>query len=105
MAAVVEVIEHLDASRLISFEKVLFKWARPKHVVITTPNTEYNPKFINPKKLRHADHRFEWTRHEFEAWACKVAETHGYKVAFFPVGPVDQALGAPTQMGVFSRGD
>jgi len=53
--------------------------------------------------LRHRDHRFEWTRREFAAWAERVASTHGYSVRFEPVGDVDPALGAPTQMGVFER--
>src|SRR5947207_190050 len=44
-AAVVEVIEHLDDSRLGAFERVLFEFARPKTVVLTTPNVEYNVKF------------------------------------------------------------
>jgi 3' terminal RNA ribose 2'-O-methyltransferase Hen1 len=41
-AAVVEVMEHLDPPRLASLERVLFEFARPKMVVMTTPNREYN---------------------------------------------------------------
>ena len=37
-AAVVEVIEHLDPPRLRAFERVLFEFARPATVVLTTPN-------------------------------------------------------------------
>jgi hypothetical protein len=32
-----------------------------------------------------------------------VAAQHGYHVRFLPVGPEDAAVGAPTQMAVFSR--
>ena len=104
-AACVEVIEHLDAPRLSAFERVLFEFARPRAVVITTPNVEYNVKFetLPAGKFRHRDHRFEWTRAEFEAWGKRVAERFGYRVRFEPLGPLDEAVGAPSQMGVFTR--
>ena len=103
-AAVVEVIEHLDLDRLDAFERVLFGSAHPDTIVLTTPNAEYNLKFTNlpAGKLRHRDHRFEWTRAEFETWARSAAERHGYQVEFRPIGPIDPVLGSPTQMGVFS---
>jgi 3' terminal RNA ribose 2'-O-methyltransferase Hen1 len=102
-AAVVEVIEHLDQPRLAAFERVLFEFARPATVVLTTPNAEYNVKWENlpPGKFRHKDHRFEWTRAEFQAWAGKIAHRHGYNAQFLPVGPEDPQLGAPTQMALF----
>ncbi|MGI4827652.1 MAG: 3' terminal RNA ribose 2'-O-methyltransferase Hen1 [Janthinobacterium lividum] len=103
-AAVVEVIEHLDAARLATFERNVFEFARPRHVVLTTPNAEYNAVFatLPAGEFRHGDHRFEWKRAEFEQWAGTVAERFGYKVRFEAVGPADPALGAPTQMAVFS---
>lgn len=103
--AVVEALEHLDADRLGAFERALFAFAKPETVIVTTPNREYNVKYpaIAPDGLRHADHRFEWTRAEFAAWANAVAGAHGYSVEFEPVGDVDSALGAPTQMGRFRR--
>jgi 3' terminal RNA ribose 2'-O-methyltransferase Hen1 len=104
-AAVVEVIEHLDPPRLSAFERVLFEFARPATVVLTTPNAEYNVKFegLPAGTLRHRDHRFEWTRAEFRAWAEAAAGRFGYAVRFAPVGPEDEAVGPPTQMGVFTR--
>jgi 3' terminal RNA ribose 2'-O-methyltransferase Hen1 len=103
-AAVVEVVEHLDAPRLAAFERVLFEAARPKTVIVTTPNAEYNVKFdtLPAGKFRHKDHRFEWTRAEFQQWATRIGECFGYVVRFLPVGEEDSQLGAPTQMGVFS---
>jgi len=103
-ATVVEVIEHLDQPRLAGFERSLFEFARPTTVVVTTPNVEYNVKFENlpAGKLRHKDHRFEWSRAEFQAWANRVAEGFGYSVQFLPVGLEDVDVGAPTQMGVFT---
>jgi 3' terminal RNA ribose 2'-O-methyltransferase Hen1 len=102
-AAAVEVIEHLDEPRLRSFERVVFGHAKPRCVVVTTPNREYNAKFegLPAGKFRHRDHRFEWTRAEFEAWAARVGAENGYGVRFLPVGPEDPELGAPTQMAVF----
>ncbi|HEV8003853.1 MAG TPA: 3' terminal RNA ribose 2'-O-methyltransferase Hen1 [Planctomycetaceae bacterium] len=104
-AAVVEVIEHLDPPRLSALQRVLFEFARPKTVVLTTPNSEYNVKWetLPAGEFRHPDHRFEWTRSEFQAWGARMAERHDYKVRFLPIGPVDETLGAPTQMGVFER--
>lgn len=104
-AAVVEVIEHLDPPRLSALERVLFEFARPKTVVLTTPNREYNVKWetLPAGQFRHADHRFEWTWQEFQDWANRVAVQHGYAVRFVPVGPVDEMVGSPTQMGVFEQ--
>ena len=104
-AAVVEVVEHLDPARLAAFARVLFGSARPGTVVLTTPNREYNVTWENvgPDKLRHPDHRFEWTRAEFRAWADAIAERFGYAVRLLPIGPEDPALGAPSQMAIFDR--
>jgi 3' terminal RNA ribose 2'-O-methyltransferase Hen1 len=102
-AAVIEVIEHLDLPRLDAFERVLFGFAKPKTLLVTTPNIEYNVKFENLPvgKLRHRDHRFEWTREEFQSWAKGVGERFSYAVQFYPIGTEDLEVGAPTQMAVF----
>ena len=99
------VVEHLDPPRLSAFERVVFVFARPASVVVTTPNRGYNVTWedVGPDRLRHPDHRFEWTRAEFQTWAEGVAGKHGYEVRFLPVGPVNEGRGSPTQMGVFRR--
>ena len=104
-AAVVEVIEHVDPSRLDAFERALFRVARPGTVVLTTPNAEYNVRFegLPAGSLRHRDHRFEWTRADFESWGRAAAERSGYAVRYRPVGPEDPDVGPPTQMAVFTR--
>jgi 3' terminal RNA ribose 2'-O-methyltransferase Hen1 len=104
-AAVIEVIEHLDAPRLSAFERVLFEFAHPAYAVITTPNSEYNSVFetLPAGQFRHRDHRFEWSRAEFEQWARAVAARYGYQARFQPIGPEDLERGAPTQMAIFSR--
>jgi 3' terminal RNA ribose 2'-O-methyltransferase Hen1 len=104
-AAVVEVIEHLDPPRLAAFERVVFEFARPSLVVITTPNAEYNVRWptLPAGRFRHRDHRFEWTRAEFERWAQAVAGRFGYAVRFTGIGDLDSEVGAPTQTGIFTR--
>lgn len=104
-ACVIEVIEHLDPSRLAAFERVLFEYAAPTTVIVTTPNVEHNIRFesLPVGKFRHHDHRFEWTRAEFLAWASAVAERNGYDVRMLPIGPDDPEVGPPTQMAVFTR--
>lgn len=105
-ASLVEVIEHVDPSRLPSLERVVFGHAKPGRVIVTTPNAEYNVRWLSlpAGRFRHRDHRFEWTRGEFERWGQRVAERFGYGVQFDSIGPVDAEVGAPTQLAVFDRG-
>ncbi|MGF1656861.1 MAG: 3' terminal RNA ribose 2'-O-methyltransferase Hen1 [Verrucomicrobiales bacterium] len=103
-AALVEVIEHLDPPRLAALEKSVFEFAKPQTVMVTTPNVEFNVKFdtLPAGKFRHKDHRFEWTRAEFERWANRVATSNGYAVQFLPIGRVEPQLGSATQMALFA---
>lgn len=104
-AALVEVIEHLDEVRLTALERSVFEFARPGTVVITTPNADYNIRFPDyaEGKMRHADHRFEWSRKEFESWGTNLASRFGYEVSFRPIGEVDAEVGALSQMAVFRK--
>lgn len=104
-AAVVEVIEHLDPARLGAFERVVFEFAQPETVIVTTPNAEYNVKWdtLPAGTMRHKDHRFEWTREQFATWAQRIAAQYEYSVTIAPIGPQDETVGAPSQMAVFAR--
>lgn len=104
-AALVEVIEHLDEPRLRALEKVVFRFARPRKVIITTPNSEYNVLFetLPAGEFRHTDHRFEWTRSQFESWGNKIAQEFGYTVTFHALGEEHETVGAVSQMAVFER--
>jgi hypothetical protein len=84
---------------------MLFECACPATVVITTPNAEHNVKFVTlpTGMLRHSDHRFEWSRQQFQMWASEVALRFGYRVFFAPIEPEDETLGASSPMAVFSR--
>lgn len=101
-----EVIEHLDPDRLPSLERSVFVHARPRHVLISTPNAEFNALYpsLAAGAFRHTDHRFEWTRAEFAAWADAVAARRGYTVRYAALGEVDATLGAPTQLAIFTEG-
>jgi len=103
-AAIVEVIEHLDPPRLKAFERVVFEHARPRTVVLTTPNQEYNVVWesLPAGEMRHSDHRFEWTRIEFEEWALGIARRFGHSTRFLAVGPEEPGVGAPSQMVIFT---
>ncbi|MVO86432.1 3' terminal RNA ribose 2'-O-methyltransferase Hen1 [Streptomyces sp. p1417] len=106
-AVLSEVVEHVDPDRLSALEHAVFGSARPRTVLVTTPNAEYNVRWesLPAGHVRHSDHRFEWTREEFRAWADGVARGHAYTVEFTPVGPDDPEVGPPTQMAVFTRTD
>jgi 3' terminal RNA ribose 2'-O-methyltransferase Hen1 len=107
VAAVIEVIEHMEAERLPAFEAAIFGHARPGAVIVTTPNREYNALFegMVSGAMRHPDHRFEWTRAEFRHWAESVELAYGYAVRFDGIGTEDASLGHPTQVAVFTRAE
>jgi 3' terminal RNA ribose 2'-O-methyltransferase Hen1 len=105
-AVLMEVIEHVDPDRLGALERAVFGFAAPGAVVVTTPNREYNAEYdMAEGALRHRDHRFEWDRAEFAAWASRVAAAYRYEVRFTGVGPESPAAGSPTQLAVFTKAD
>ena len=107
VAVLMEVIEHIDPDRLPAVAGNVFGAMHPRHVVVTTPNADYNARYpgLADGGLRHPDHRFEWTRAQFAEWTQVVADAHGYDVQLHPVGEVDEDLGSPTQLAVFTRHD
>ena len=106
-AVLMEVIEHVDPERLPALERAVFGFAAPATIVVTTPNAEYNVHFetLPPGAMRHRDHRFEWTREQFAAWAARVADAYHYEVAFRPVGPEHPDAGPPTQLALFTKAE
>ncbi len=100
-AVLMEVVEHVDPPRLPALEASVFGHARPRVVVVTTPNVEYNVHYEGLTGLRHSDHRFEWTRAEFQDWCRGVGDRNGYQVTFRSVGEEHEDAGAPTQMAIF----
>ena len=103
-AVLMEVIEHVEPDRLGALERAVFGFAAPGAVIVTTPNREYNAEYqMAEGALRHRDHRFEWDRAQFAAWASLVAAAYGYEARFTGVGPESPAAGSPTQLAVFTR--
>lgn len=77
---------------------------RPGFVLVTTPNNEWNDLLgVPPWGFRHPDHRFEWPRARFAAWARGVAGRNGYRVTLHGIGTAHPLLGCPTQMAVYSN--
>jgi len=105
-AILMEVVEHVDPPRLPALAGAVFGHAKPATVIVTTPNVEYNVRYegLAPGAMRHADHRFEWTRAQFAGWADEVGRTYGYQVSISGVGDADPEVGCPTQLAVFTRG-
>lgn len=102
-AVLMEVIEHVDPPRLEALQHVVFGAAKPGSVIVTTPNREYNVLYGGFVGMRHPDHRFEWTREQFGEWSDRVAGTYGYSVKRHGIGDLDERLGTPTQMAIFSK--
>jgi 3' terminal RNA ribose 2'-O-methyltransferase Hen1 len=105
VAVLLEVIEHIDMPRLTAMERVVFANATPHRVIVSTPNADYNSfwESLPAGEFRHRDHRFEWTRTEFENWAGRVGAEFGYTVQIMGVGTEREGLGFPTQMAIFDR--
>lgn len=105
-AVLLEAIEHIDPDRLSIVERTVFGFFRAKLVLVTTPNREYNDLYGQPEeRLRHPDHRFEWSRARFQTWAGGVAARNGYEVTFAGIGWEHPVRGCSTQMAQFRRTD
>ncbi len=104
-AVLMEVIEHVDPPRLAALERCVFGFAAPGTVVVTTPNAEHNVRYesLAHGTMRHRDHRFEWTRAQFRAWADHVCVEFAYTAEFLPVGEDDPEVGPPTQLAIFTK--
>ncbi|KAM4641368.1 small RNA 2'-O-methyltransferase [Discoglossus pictus] len=102
----IELIEHLEEDDLEKLPDTIFGFMAPLAVVISTPNAEFNPLLPNLISFRHPDHKFEWSREEFQRWAASVCDRYNYKVEFSGVGePPASAkeVGFCSQIGVFRR--
>jgi SAM-dependent methyltransferase len=105
-AVLLESIEHVEPHDLSKVERELFIVLRPRHIVMTTPNADYNPLLGVPAhRFRHPEHCFEWGRYRFRRWATGVAERNGYLVVHTDIAGWSPRLGGASQMAVFTRND
>lgn len=62
-------IEHLELDIVEKLEETIFGFIEPEVAIFTTPNSDFNVLLEGLEgKFRHWDHRFEWTRREFQDW-------------------------------------
>lgn len=102
----VETLEHIDPRQLSRLEEALFVGYRPRHVILSTPNRDYNPLYgLAAHELREPDHKFEWSRIRFRSWGLRLARQYGYHARFAHIGEAHPELGSPTQAIRFSRID
>lgn len=105
-----EVIEHVDEDRLSLLSRSVFGIMAPRRVIITTPNGDYNRVFgLRPGEFRHADHRFEWTLAECQAWVDGITAAYPYEAEITPVGgrnaDADESHGEVSHYIVFTKKD
>lgn len=61
-------IEHLYPMELEALPFTVFGFIQPRIAIFTTPNADFNVLFPNFSGFRHSDHKFEWSRQDFENW-------------------------------------
>uniref|UniRef100_A0A0A9CZY1 Small RNA 2'-O-methyltransferase n=1 Tax=Arundo donax TaxID=35708 RepID=A0A0A9CZY1_ARUDO len=113
-----EVIEHMEEDQASLFGNVVLGSFRPTVLIVSTPNYEYNPilqrsampnkedepeENTGPCKFRNHDHKFEWTRAQFQIWATDLAVKHNYSVEFNGVGGTGDEPGYASQIAVFRK--
>ncbi|KAL3631590.1 hypothetical protein CASFOL_024574 [Castilleja foliolosa] len=118
IATSLEVIEHMEEEDACLFGDIALSLFFPKILIVSTPNYEYNvilqkitphgqeddPNENNLCKFRNHDHKFEWTRAQFERWASDLAARHDYGVEFSGVGgSADVEPGFASQIAIFTR--
>ncbi|KAF2878686.1 hypothetical protein ILUMI_27494 [Ignelater luminosus] len=103
----IEVIEHLYPDTLDALPYNIFGFIKPKLAIFTTPNADFNVLFPNFKGFRHIDHKFEWTRSQFESWATNIVTRFpNYSVSFKGIGKGrdgTESVGCCSQMAVFEK--
>lgn len=104
----IELVEHLHEDDLRELPKTIFGFVQPKVAVMTTPNRDFNVVFPDLQGMRHWDHKFEWSREEFESWCSEILRKYpDYTVEYTGVGedPTGkfQSVGHCSQIAVFRR--
>ncbi|XP_031499970.1 small RNA 2'-O-methyltransferase isoform X2 [Nymphaea colorata] len=119
-----EVIEHMEEEQACVFGNLVLSTFCPHILIVSTPNHEYNSILhrsstemnistdealeeiaqAQPYRFRNHDHKFEWTRLQFNQWAVDLASRHNYSVKISGVGgAADTEPGFASQIAVFQR--
>ncbi|XP_021724803.1 LOW QUALITY PROTEIN: small RNA 2'-O-methyltransferase-like [Chenopodium quinoa] len=115
-----EVIEHMEEDQAHLFGDIALGLFRPQVLIVSTPNYEYNvilqksnlasqvedpdDNALQSCKFRNHDHKFEWTREQFNQWAAGLALKNNYSVEFRGVGGIQGVEpGFASQIAVFRR--
>ena len=96
----IEVIEHLQIESVPVYTELIFKTYKPKYAIISTPNFDFNV-MMGWERLRNTDHKFEWTKDEFEEWCSNCCELYGYEYEWVGCGLKNEIYA--TQFAVFKR--
>jgi len=100
----IEVIEHIPLNDAETCLDVLLGLYKPKFLVVTTPNKDYNVVFgMNDTQVRYYDHKFEWTKQQFNQICKKFSHKYGYNIEFDGVGYFNELYGFSTQICYFSK--
>ncbi|XP_012282411.1 uncharacterized protein LOC105700806 [Orussus abietinus] len=103
----IELIEHLYPDTEIDLPYNIFGYIKPQVAIITTPNADFNVLFKNLSGFRHPDHKFEWTRQQFQEWSWNIISRYPeYEVSFHGIGcgpSGTEPFGCCSQMAVFHR--
>lgn len=103
-AVLCEVIEHFEPERMDLVMTNILGYARPKLLVVTTPNKTYNPVYnLGASETRHPDHRHEFDEAEFLSFCANFSAKFAYRFEFFAIGDREPEIGAPTLGGIFSN--
>lgn len=98
----IEVIEHLYLEQIDQYFDSLLGFYNTKYILITTPNIEYNIHYnLQNNQLRHHDHKFEFSREEFNYLCHKKALQYNYDLIIGGIGDIDENVGYPTQTAFF----
>lgn len=98
---IIEVLEHLDYEDAAKIVEVLLAKMNVNHMLITTPNVEFNKYYSEDPSLRIEDHKFELAPQGFKELINKQIP-NGYKVTFSGIG--DSVNGEqPSQMAIIER--
>ncbi|XP_034239184.1 uncharacterized protein LOC117644097 [Thrips palmi] len=104
----IELIEHLEMDIVEKLGETIFGFIEPEIAIFTTPNSDFNVLLNGlDGKFRHYDHKFEWSRKEFQDWTNKITSCYPqYQVEISGVGVPPQgqeSVGHCSQLALFIR--